>query len=89
MLLSELAEKELIQIKDGVRCGLLSETECLLNAKTGQIYGFELVNRGVKLPFKQKEPKQQSFIPWTEISLIGEDRILFKNTQPLTSGYTK
>ncbi|MFJ8261486.1 YlmC/YmxH family sporulation protein [Rummeliibacillus sp. NPDC094406] len=89
MLLSELAEKELIQIKDGVRCGLLAETECLLNAKTGQIYGFELVQKGYRLPFQAKENKVQSFIPWTEISLIGEDRILFKKTQPLSSGYIK
>ncbi|HWI48265.1 MAG TPA: YlmC/YmxH family sporulation protein [Rummeliibacillus sp.] len=89
MLLSELAEKELIQIKDGVRCGLLAETECLLNAKTGQIYGFELVQKGYRLPFQSKENKTQSFIPWTEISLIGEDRILFKKTQPLSSGYIK
>ena len=89
MLLSELASKELIQIKDGVRCGLLAETECLLDAKTGQIYGFELVHKGVRLPFKPKDKKMQSFIPWTEISLIGEDRILFKKTQPLTSGYIK
>ncbi|MGX9133713.1 YlmC/YmxH family sporulation protein [Rummeliibacillus sp. JY-2-4R] len=89
MLLSELADKELIQIKDGVRCGLLAETECLINAQTGQIYGFELVNKGYRLPFQSKEAKTQSFIPWTEISLIGEDRILFHNTQPLSSGYIK
>lgn len=89
MLLSELADKELIQIKDGVRCGLLAETECLLNAKTGQIYGFELVQKGYRLPFQSKENKAQSFIPWTEISLIGEDRILFNKTQPLASGYIK
>lgn len=87
MLLSELADKELIQMKDGVRCGLLAETECLLNPKTGQIYGFELVHKGYRLPFKSKDTRVQSFIPWTEISLIGEDRILFKKTQPISTGY--
>ncbi len=89
MLLSELADKELIQMSDGVRCGLLAETECLLDPKTGQIYGFELVQRSYRLPFQSKDQKPQSYIPWTEISLIGEDRILFKKTQPLKSGYTK
>ena len=40
MLLSELAEKELIEMENGVRYGYLSETECIFDPKTGKILGF-------------------------------------------------
>lgn len=56
MLLSELAEKELIEMENGVRYGYLSETECLFDPKTGKIYGFELDNQSSKMPFQRKKP---------------------------------
>ena len=37
MLLSELAEKELIEMENGVRYGFLAETECIFDAKTGKL----------------------------------------------------
>ena len=33
MLLSELAQKELIQVDDGVRYGLLADTDLIFNGK--------------------------------------------------------
>ena len=81
MLLSELAEKELIEMENGVRYGFLSETECLFDPKTGKIHGFELFEQSTKLPFqKKKSTTTPLFIPWEEIHLIGEDRILFHRT---------
>ncbi|MCP1144100.1 YlmC/YmxH family sporulation protein [Lysinibacillus endophyticus] len=80
MLLSELAEKELIEMENGVRYGYLSETECLFDPKTGKIYGFELDNQSSKMPFQKKKTTSPLFIPWEEIHLIGEDRILFRKT---------
>ncbi|SOB93401.1 YlmC/YmxH family sporulation protein [Ureibacillus xyleni] len=80
MLLSELAEKELIEMENGVRYGYLSETECLFDPKTGKIYGFELDNQSGKMPFQKKKSTSPLFIPWEEIHLIGEDRILFRKT---------
>jgi len=87
MLLSEMVDKELIQIEGGVHFGILAHTECLLDVQTGKIHGFEIVKD--KLPFQKKKMKVSEMIPWHEIILIGEDRILFKKTQPLTSGYIK
>ncbi|MFJ9463912.1 YlmC/YmxH family sporulation protein [Viridibacillus arvi] len=89
MLLSELAEKELIQMNDGIRFGILAETECLFDPKTGQIFGFEMIHRGHRIPFKAKSPKMQEYIPWDEIVLIGEDRILFNQVKPMNSGLTE
>lgn len=80
MLLSELAEKELIEMENGVRYGYLSETECLFDPKTGKIMGFELISQSSKMPFQKKKPMEPLFIPWEEINLIGEDRILFQRT---------
>ena len=42
MLLSELAQKELIQVEDGIRYGLLADTDLIFNGKTGDIIGFEV-----------------------------------------------
>lgn len=80
MLLSELAEKELIEMENGVRYGFLAETECLFDPKTGKIFGFELNEQSSKMPFQKKKSSTPLFIPWEEIHLIGEDRILFKRT---------
>lgn len=79
MLLSELAEKELIEMENGVRFGYLSETECIFDPKTGKIIGFELLEPA-RMPFQKKKTSAPLFIPWEEIHLIGEDRILFRKT---------
>ncbi|MEO4053469.1 YlmC/YmxH family sporulation protein [Solibacillus sp. CAU 1738] len=78
MLLSELAEKELIEMQNGVRYGYLADTECLFEPTTGKIFGFELTPQ-TRLTF-QKRKAAATFIPWEEIVLIGEDRVLFNKT---------
>lgn len=80
MLLSELAEKQLIEMENGVIYGYLSETECIFDAKTGKIIGFELEPMS-RLKFKKRKTIESLFIPWEEIHLIGEDRILFKKAK--------
>lgn len=80
MLLSELAEKELIEMEKGVRYGFLAETECIFDPKTGKILGFEMPAQMVKMPFQRKKAGMVKYIPWEEILLIGEDRILFQKT---------
>lgn len=79
MLLSELAEKELIEMENGEIFGYLSETECIFDPKTGKILGFEL-EQSSRFPFSKKKSATTLFIPWEEIYLIGEDRILFKKS---------
>lgn len=80
MLLSELAEKELIEMENGVNYGYLEDTECIFDPKTGKILGFELIEQSSKLPFSKKKSSHALFISWEDIYLIGEDRILFKKT---------
>lgn len=79
MLLSELAEKQLIEMENGIIYGYLSDTECVFDPKTGKIVGFEF-DSTTKLSFKKRKTTESEFIPWEEIHLIGEDRILFRKT---------
>ncbi|TQR20969.1 YlmC/YmxH family sporulation protein [Psychrobacillus vulpis] len=77
MLLSELAEKELIQVKDGARYGKLADTELLFNPTNGKIEGFEVYPKSASFFQANKANKKKEFISWEEIILIGKDRILF------------
>lgn len=84
MLLSELAEKELIQVKEGIRYGLLADTDLLFEAKTGKLIGLEIKQRTGLLGLKQVAGKE--FIPWQEIVVVGEQRVLFGKTATLHEG---
>lgn len=80
MLLSELAQKELIQVAEGIRYGFLADTDLLFDRRSGRIIGFEIKDKSGKLPFLQKKGTSKEYIPWSEIVLIGEHRILFGQT---------
>lgn len=80
MLLSELAQKELIQVEDGVRYGFLGDSDLVFHKKTGAILGFEIRKKSGKFLFKQRSTSDTEFIPWSEIILIGEHRVLFGKT---------
>ena len=77
MLLSQLAEKELIEVKDGVRYGFLANTECVLDLETGKVKGFEIQPNRIK-SMLSKYDKEPFTILWENIVLIGEDRVLFR-----------
>ena len=77
MLLSQLAEKELIEVNDGVRYGFLANTECVLDLQTGKVKGFEIQPNRIK-SMMSKYDRQPFTILWENIVLIGEDRVLFR-----------
>ena len=83
MLLSELAQKELIQVEEGIRYGFLADTDLLFDRRSGEIIGFEIRDRAGRIPFLQKKETSRHYIPWSEIVLIGEHRILFGKTHML------
>jgi YlmC/YmxH family sporulation protein len=80
MLLSDLAQKELIQVEDGIRYGLLGDTDLIFDGKTGDIIGFEIKKKYGRFSLKGRQEQSEEFIPWREIVLIGEHRILFNKT---------
>ncbi len=83
MLLSELAQKELIQVEDGIRYGFLADTDLIFSSKTGDIIGFEVSKKSGRFSFKGRKEQVDEFIPWHEIVLIGEHRILFGKTHSM------
>jgi len=83
MLLSEMAVKELIQIEDGKRFGLLADTELLFEPTSGKIIGFLVLKELGGRTFKSKASHQNVYIAWEDIVLIGEHRILFTKTSHL------
>ena len=87
MLLSELAQKELIQVEDGVRYGLLADTDLIFNGKTGAIIGLEVRKKPGLFSFKNRAEQTEEFIPWEEIVLVGEHRILFGKTGRMDEVY--
>ncbi len=80
LLLSELAQKELIQVEDGVRYGYLADTDLIFNGRTGEVLGFEVRKKSGRFSFRGRQEQIDEFIPWSEIVLIGEHRILFGKT---------
>lgn len=80
MLLSQLAEKELIEVNGGVRYGFLANTECVIDVETGKVKGFEIQPNRIKSMMLSKYDKEPFTILWENIVLIGEDRILFQKT---------
>lgn len=84
MLLSDLAQKELIQVKEGIRYGLLADTDLLFDPKTGKIIGLEIRKKAGFLGLKNEQAEE--YIPWEEIVLVGEQRILFGKTRRLEAG---
>lgn len=84
MLLSELAQKELIQVEDGIRYGFLADTDMIFNSKTGDIIGFELKKKLGRFSFKNRQDGADEYIPWDEIVLVGEHRILFGKTRSMS-----
>lgn len=78
MLLSELAEKELVEISKGARFGFLANTECVLDGKTGKIIRFELQPNRFKL---KQQHEQVLNVYWEQIEVIGVDRVLFKQSK--------
>ncbi|AYC29287.1 YlmC/YmxH family sporulation protein [Paenisporosarcina cavernae] len=80
MLLSEMANKELIQLSDGRRMGFLSNTELLFQPKTGEIIGFELPDKKKMWNGSKGNASSKEIVLWSDIVLIGENRILFSKT---------
>lgn len=73
MRLSQLATKQLIDVKEGKKYGQLEQCECVIDHKKGQVVGFQM--RAQPNIFKKQQ--EEMFIKWEHISLIGKDRILF------------
>ena len=81
MRLSNLGEKEIVNLSDGGRFGLLADSDLLVDEKFGKIKAVLLPDyRYQKSFFSGKNYLQ---IPWTSIKKIGTDIIIFESTEEI------
>lgn len=74
MRLSELAGKEVINLGDGSRLGVVDECELAFDDHTGRIQALMLPNRGGLL--RLFGDNRHSSIPWQTIRRIGDEVII-------------
>jgi YlmC/YmxH family sporulation protein len=79
MRLSELVGKEVINIYDGGRLGVVGESDLAVDIRTGQVESLLLPNRNGLLGFWVD--KQSMVIPWTAIKKIGTEVIIVELDQ--------
>ena len=77
MLLSEIGDKEIIDLTKGSRHGSLGDAEILFDEKTGMIKALIVPNFVEKSRFGKYQDDLQ--LPWESIVKIGEDLIIFRS----------
>ncbi|CUH96147.1 hypothetical protein P22_2235 [Propionispora sp. 2/2-37] len=74
MRLSELSGKEVINLGDGARMGIISECELTFNEATGEVDAILLPTRQGLMSFLGES--KVAAIPWKSIKKIGDDVII-------------
>jgi YlmC/YmxH family sporulation protein len=75
MLLSEIGDKEIVDISKGSRHGRLWDAEMIFDETTGIIHSLVVPDfQGTRSKFKEDLQ-----LPWNSIIIIGEDIIIFRS----------
>lgn len=74
MRMKELVGKEMVNIFDGMRMGIVGESDLLVDQESGRIISIILPNRGNMLNFWAD--RQKLMIPWEAIMKIGREVIV-------------
>ena len=86
MKLSYLAGKEIINIHDGGRLGVIGETDLVVNRKTGEVESIIVPSNGKILNFWREE--EHLIIPWPAVKKIGSDFIIVDLDQSLSRNHS-
>ncbi|HAG08764.1 MAG TPA: YlmC/YmxH family sporulation protein [Desulfotomaculum sp.] len=79
MRLSELGGKEIINISNGARLGIVGESDLVFDENTGQVRSIVLPRRSGLISFWAG--KQYLVIPWEAIKKIGREVIIVELRQ--------
>ncbi len=79
MRLSSLGEKEIVNLSDGGRFGLLADSELLIDEKFGKIKAVLLPDYRYQKGFFSGRNYVQ--IPWKSIKKVGSDIIIFEGEE--------
>mgnify|MGYP000660477056 CR=1 FL=1 len=74
MRLAELTGKEIVNLADGARLGMVGESDLVIDAQTGRVLSIILPRRGNFLSFWVE--RQQLVIPWEAVRRIGKEVII-------------
>lgn len=74
MLLSDLMGKEVVNLLDGARLGVVGDSDLVINVPTGQIESIVLPGRGRLISFLGDV--QDLIIPWEAVKKIGSEVII-------------
>lgn len=76
MLLSELGGKEIVNLNNGERLGVIADSDIIVDEKTGKIISLLIPERRFQL--KLFGNNQEIEIPWDSIRKIGQDMIIIE-----------
>lgn len=77
MRLMELGQKEIVNLNNGARLGIIADSDILIDEKSGQILSLLIPER--RFSFKMLGIEGSGLeIPWTSIRKIGYDMIIIE-----------
>lgn len=74
MRLHQLAGKEVINLSDGARLGIIDECELTFDGKSGRIHTILIPNPNPLFSFFSE--KRRTAVPWQAIKRIGDEVII-------------
>lgn len=75
MRLTELTGKEIVNLANGARLGMVGESDLVVDAQTGRVSSIILPRKGNFFSF-WVEKQQQLVIPWEAVRRIGREVII-------------
>jgi YlmC/YmxH family sporulation protein len=75
MRLTELTGKEIVNLANGSRLGMVGESDLVVDAQTGRVSSIILPRKGNFFSF-WVERQQQLVIPWEAVRRIGREVII-------------
>ncbi|AFS78556.1 putative sporulation protein YlmC/YmxH family [Gottschalkia acidurici 9a] len=75
MRLSELGGKEIVNLNDGGRLGVINDSDLVIDTKNGKILSLLVPDRN---QFRLFGDKDEVEIPWDSIRKIGEDMMIIE-----------
>lgn len=76
LLLSELGGKEIVNLNNGERLGIIADSDIIVDENTGKIISLLIPERRFQL--KLFGNNQEFEIPWDSIRKIGQDMIIIE-----------
>lgn len=85
MKLSEMVGKEIVNLNDGSRLGVVGESDLVIDGRNGAIHSIVLPNRSTPLNF-WSDNKPSLVIPWEAVKKVGTEVIIVELSEEDLTG---